>query len=225
MKRLFKSLYWIFVTVIMMTWILSAADLLEQVIQPAKNYDQIINLGNNREAIGNEVFREGTSVDTISEVNCFRSMDNPTPAACQSEWWVWFAKTGIQCYERTPLAVEGNNLWEREANCGTVWGEWFLALGVTVAEKEPLIVRITKWLLRLTVAISITMIIFIAVKIISSWITGQWFTEWIKDIRNLVIWLILALSSVSIIWIIQSITLSSLSWAPANLDEVTQPLN
>lgn len=33
------------------------ADLLEKVILPAKEYEQIIDLGNNKQAVGNEVFR------------------------------------------------------------------------------------------------------------------------------------------------------------------------
>lgn len=36
----------------------SATDLLERVVQPAKDYEQIIDLGNSREAVGNEIFRE-----------------------------------------------------------------------------------------------------------------------------------------------------------------------
>lgn len=214
-----------FVILFVLPWNGSAADLLEKVIKPSKNYDQIVNIWNNREAVGNEIFREGTAVDTISELNCFKPMPKSTPDLCQNNGGVWLAKTWNQCYERIPISVQWKNLAEWETNCPGVWWERIFAVWVTVTEKEPLIVRLTKRLLRLTIAISITMIILIGIKLIWSWVTGQGLTEWIKNVTNLVIWLILALSSVSIIWLIQSFTINSLSGAPANLDEVTQPLN
>lgn len=150
-RRLVVLGIWLFGLIGLCVQYTAASDILEKVIQPSKQYDQIINLGNNKTAVGNEVFREWTSVNVSL-----------------TEW-------------------------------------------ISATQKEPLIVRITKRLLRITVAISISMIIFIGIRFILAGVNGANFQDVIKDMTNLIIWLILALSSVSIIWLIQSITLSSLN--------------
>ena len=62
-----------------------------------------------------------------------------------------------------------------------------LAEGITLTQKEPLIVRITKWLLRITIAISITMVIIIGVRFVWAGINGANFQDAIKDMTNLII--------------------------------------
>lgn len=165
MKKIITRLFLSFSTVALCLGHVGASDILEKVIQPSKEYEQIIDLGNNKTAVGNEVFREWTTIDIDLQ-------------------------------------------------------QW-----VTATQKEPLIVRITKWLLRITIAISITMVIIIGIRFIMAWIKWSGFQQAIQDMTNLIIGLILALSSVSIIWLIQSFTLNSLTGEPANLDQVTEATN
>jgi hypothetical protein len=83
-------------------------DILDTAFQPSKNLDQVINIGNNKNAVGNEVFRGSTDVDV--------SLSN----------------------------------------------------GISTTQRAPLLVRITQTLLRLTIALSIPVLIWIGVKVIKS---------------------------------------------------------
>ena len=50
------------------------ADLLDTAFQPSRNLDQVINIGNSKNAVGNEVFRGSTSViaDAGITKKCFK---------------------------------------------------------------------------------------------------------------------------------------------------------
>lgn len=39
-------------------------DLLNTIFRPSKSLDQVINLGNDKNAVGNEIFRGGISINT-----------------------------------------------------------------------------------------------------------------------------------------------------------------
>jgi hypothetical protein len=79
------------------------SDFLEQVFSPSKSQQQVINIGNDKQAVGNEVLRPSTTV-----------------------------QIGVG--------------------------------GVQVANREPLLVRFTKFLLRLTIVLSITMTIYTGIR-------------------------------------------------------------
>lgn len=125
-------------------------DFLEQVFSPSKSQQQVINLGNDKRAVGNEVLRESTTVQI---------------------------GTG----------------------------------GAQVVQRAPLIVRFTKFLLRLTIVLSVTMIIYTGIRYILS--AGE--EEWAKNARQnllyIVLGILLALMSYGIIILLQSITFSTLS--------------
>ena len=38
-------------------------DFLEQAFEPSKSHEQVVDLGNNKNAVGNEIFREGTEIN------------------------------------------------------------------------------------------------------------------------------------------------------------------
>ncbi len=75
----------------------------------------------------------------------------------------------------------------------------------------PLIVRITKMLLRVVIALSIPVLIYIGVKIIrESGVKWKSVQESLWDIKFVLIWLVLALSAVGIIYLIQSLVFNTL---------------
>jgi hypothetical protein len=121
-------------------------DLMEVLFQPAKEYEKIVNLGNTKRDVGNDVFRESL----------------------------------------------------------------VLSLSDGITRQAPLIVRITKFLLRITVVLSITMVIYNGIL----WIIES--AKWgdVKDAKNniiyIVVWILLALSSVWLINLITSFSVSSL---------------
>lgn len=128
-------------------------DLMNTIFWPSRNNDHIINIGNNKNAVGNEVFRGG------------------------------------------------------------VWLSWNLLDGdIEFANKAPLLVRITQTLLRLTIALSIPVIIFIGVKLIKSAMNGGKTKEAFQEVSWVLLWLVLALSAMGIIWLVQSLAVRSLSW-------------
>ena len=126
-------------------------DLLDDAFQPSKNLDHVINIGNNKNAVGNEVFRGSTNIDGVS-LN-----------------------------------------------------------GIQTSENAPLLVRITQTLLRLTIALSIPVLIRIGLKLIKNGMSGWDIKEWLKEVSWVIIWLMLALSAVGIIYLIQSIATQSLN--------------
>lgn len=126
-------------------------DILDTAFAPSKLFDQVINIGNNKNAVGNEVFRGSTDLDV--------SLSN----------------------------------------------------GVSTTQRAPLLVRITQTLLRLTIALSIPVLIWIGVKVIKSWLSGGDVKSAIKEVSGVLIWLALALSAVGIIYLIQSIATKSLT--------------
>jgi hypothetical protein len=129
-----------------------AADLLDTAFETSKSLDHVINIGNNKNAVGNEVFRWSTDVNV------------------------------------------------------SLWG-WKI---VNTSQNAPLLVRITQTLLRLTIAFSIPVLIWIGVKIIKSGLSGWDIKGSIKEVSGVLIWLVLALSAVGIIYLIQSIATQSL---------------
>ena len=123
-------------------------DLMDNIFWPSKQLDHVINIGNNKNAVGNEVFRGGTTFG---------------------------------------------------------FGDGF-------SSTAPLLVRVTQTLLRLTIALSVPVLIFVGVKLIRSAMNGGSIKEAFKEISSVLIGLALALSAVWIIYLIQSIAIRSLSW-------------
>jgi hypothetical protein len=91
--------------------------------------------------------------------------------------------------------------------CKRQWEyEWNLELSAWLGQEPSLIVKVTRMLLILTITLSITMILYNwMMYIIQTW---QW-KEWksvTKNIAYIIVWILIALFSVIIIKIIQSIT-------------------
>lgn len=105
------------------------------------------------------------------------------------------------------------NLWDTKESVGnTILRKNTVVWLDGISRQEPLIVRITKLLLRITLVLSVTMIIVNGVQYmieVSGW-KDFLSNETSKKLINIAIWVILALSSVGIINLISSITYSSL---------------
>ncbi len=157
-------------------------DLMEQAFMPAMSYDTVIKIGNTKNAVWNTVLRETMTVEM---------WDNIFKDACfinnQIQNWIWESK----CIEMW---------WERRKD------------KINISAKAPLIVRITKFLLRMTIVLSITMIIFNAVKYMIEvlWWKDRKSAEAKKNLVFVAGWIILSLMSVSIINLIVSVPKSSI---------------
>ena len=127
-------------------------DLLQQAFETANSHELLIDLGNTKEAVGNEVLREGQNV-TIS-------------------------------------FDEG--------------------ISVETITRPPLIVRIAKFLLRMTVVLSVTMILYNGVYYIIEASKGWDVKEASNNLIYVVVGVLLALFSLAIINLISSISISSL---------------
>lgn len=130
----------------------ASIDLLEQAFDPAIKQNWLINLGDTKDDVGNEVLRESTNI------------------SLNTNWWQLF----------------------------------------NISTKAPLIVRIAKLLLRITIVLSVTMVLYNWVLYIiqsSKWESPK---DPQKNLINILIWILLALASLWIINLLSSITISSL---------------
>jgi len=153
-------------------------------------HETIINLGEWKNAVGNEVFREWVIVqDNLGK-------------------WCFVDNKHIKDKDLEVQMKALNYTGESNTFCSQVlWGDW----DISVLKKEaPLIVRITKFLLRITMVLSVTMVIFNGImRIIES---AKWaeVKDAKKNITLIVLGILIALMSLMIINLISSITISSL---------------
>lgn len=193
-----KIIVWLFMFVLFFINVsntFAARDIMDIIFQPAKSYDKIIDLGSTKNAVWNEVFREWLQVWANENFGrwCFVN-DNLIPSATLKD-----------------QIKEADFRWDERAFCEQVLG-WDYNISVLWSQTQaPLIVRITKFLLRLTIVLSITMVLYNWV----FWIIESakwWDVKIAKD--NLIyifVGILLALSSLALVNLISSITLSSLN--------------
>lgn len=167
-----------------------AEDLLEKAFAPAMSNETIINLWAGKNAVGNEVLREWVNVQDSFGVGCFVHNERISDADITTQ------KTAMW-----------SNLSIRDFCEQVLWWDY----NTTVLQTEaPLIVRITKFILRITMVLAVTMVIFNGVM----WIIES--SKWgeVKDAKKnivlIVVWILIALMSLSIINLISSVTVSSL---------------
>ncbi len=118
-----------------------AQDLLEQAFSPAMSHETIINLGAGKNAVGNEVLREGVSVQDYAGVGCFVNNER--------------ISTSELSQQKIALAV--SSLSDRDFCEDILGGDYNTQI---LKAEAPLIVRITKFLLRITMVLAVTMVIF-----------------------------------------------------------------
>lgn len=186
-----KRILWLIVFLfwlVFMVGSIKAQDLLEQAFQPAVSRDQVIDLWNTKNAVWNEILRESVDV----------SVDF---ARCRDTEW-------------QALSKDNKNI-KSEQDCISVW--WIRDdTFIDQDTRQPLIVRIAKILLRITVVISITMVLYNWIIFIVQWASGKELSqiEAKKNLLYVVWWLLLALFSLAIINLISSIWLSTILKEP-----------
>ena len=167
-----------------------AEDLLEQAFTPAKTYDTVVNLGNTKNAVGNEIFQNSTQ--------------------SQDSLWQWCFVNGSRV-ARSEVQSGKNAAWSQltdEEFCQQILGGDVNVAVMT--QQDPLLIRITKRLLRITIVLSITMVLYNWISYIVE--SAKWWEvkNATKNIWMIVLGILLALSSVVIINLLRSVTLSSL---------------
>ena len=174
-----------------------ALDLLEKAFAPSIQNESIINLWAGKNAVGNEVLREGVNVQQSFGIGCFVNNQHISPG---------------------DLTAQKTALWSTLTNsefCQQILGG---DNDVPVLQTEaPLIVRIAKFLLRITMVLAVTMVLFNGIM----WIIES--SKWaeVKDAKQNIILIVsgilIALMSLWIINLISSLTVSSLgtqsSWS------------
>ncbi len=194
-----KNIVWLFIIFLLsinIDYTFAVRDIMDIMFHPAKSYEKIVDLGTTKNAVWNEVFRESTQF----WVN-------------ENLWnWCFVNKQHITNKTIEQQMVDIGFDWDSRVFCEEVlWGDYDTTV-VWIQKQAPLIVRITKFLLRLTIILSITMVLY-------NWIfwvieASKWWD--VKDAQKNIIyivgWILLALSSVALINLISSITLSSLVW-------------
>ena len=170
-------------------------DIMDIMFQPAKWYEKVVDLWSTKNAVGNEVFRESTNIwfNEGFGNGCFVNKELIPNATLESQMKdAWYQ-------------------WDKEVFCEAVLGGDYDISVIWTEKQAPLIVRITKFLLRITIVLAITMVLYNGI----FWVIES--AKWgdVKDAKNNIIYIfggiLLALSSVALINLVSSITLSSLN--------------
>ncbi len=169
-------------------------DIMEVMFAPAKAHEWLVDLGATKEAVGNEVFKESTQIWVNSNFGkwCFVNKQRISEANIQKQ------------------IDAAKYVWSKTDFCQKIlWGDQDVSM-ISTETQAPLIVRITKFLLRMTIVLSITMVLY-------NWVL--WIVEsskWaeVKDAKNNLIYIfvgiLLSLSSVALINLVSSLGISSL---------------
>ena len=168
-----------------------AEDLLEQAFAPAKTYQTITDLWNTKNAVGNEIF--------VSSIQSQDSLGN----GCFVNW------TKISSSELDKQIWDSQSSLSQSVFCQQILGgDWNVP---AITQQEPLLIRIAKWFLRITIVLSITMVIYNGVGYIVE--SAKWgeVKNATKNIALIVGGVLLALFSLVIINLLRSLTLSSLT--------------
>ncbi len=167
-------------------WFSNADDLLREVIEPSYYNETIIWLGKNIKTVWNNVMLWSTELD-FSIKKEVKTDDNGNPVC---KWG--------SCSKECQTVSNSN-----KSVCKHQWKYSYFHIK---AEKEqPMIVKITRFLLILTITLAVTMILYNGmIYIIQTW---QWkdSKDLTKNIIYIVIWILVALFSVVIITLIQSV--------------------
>lgn len=207
------------------------SDFLEQVFSPSKSQQQVINIGNDKTSVGREVLNPSMTIDLEfneqlgqwcfingSLVNDFRrnfceikkSGDRMIPAIQDP------VHAGVGCYINGEWRSYLNPGWNYDTEmgnyCGEIWWDRDIqAIDIGVAQREPLLVRFTKFLLRLTIVLSVTMVIYTGIRYILAAGDEEGMKNARQNLLYIILGILLALMSYGIIILIESIGFSTLS--------------
>lgn len=172
-----------------------STDLLQQVFEKALDYESVLQVWwRTSSQVWHEVLRWWTSIQA------------------------WESRSAVCLDPETDAVIYMYVSWQKltidnEVDCNIAWWRFERDILDTVNE-PPLVVKVTKLLLRITMILAITMVIFSSVKLmieIISWkvdLKSSWAK---KNLINIIIWILIALFSVTIINLVMSIPKSSIS--------------
>lgn len=211
MKIIQQCIAWYLIMLSLTPSIAFMQDVVDSIFQPSKNLNHIINIWNNKNAVGNEIFRGTTDVDintSLSTPKCFMT-ELVNQEQCEAQPKNSRTRSNGKCYIWPASSIDNEN------RCRVQWWEriqwkdigWSL---IMFEQRPPLIVRITQTLMRLTIALSIPVLIYVGVKVIKDGLTTGDYKWALKEVSNILLWLALALSAIGIIYIIQSIVVTTL---------------
>ncbi len=182
--------YWLF-AIFLWLWFFSggfsnADDLLWQIVEPAYYNETIIGLGKNIKTVWNNVFLWSTQLDFSIKKEI--KTDDDGNLVCR--WG--------PCIDDCKAETS-----ENKSICKRQWK--YSYVHIKTEKEQPMIIKITRFLLILTITLAVTMILYNGMQYIIQ--TGQWkdAKDLTKNILYIVIWIFVALFSVVIITLIQSI--------------------
>lgn len=172
-----------------------------------------------------QVFKEAISYWSIMEV-WWKTSDDVWHEVLRwkTSIWAWesLKKVCVNPANDEILYIYDNNQKlkiDNERDCGIAGWVWKSDV-FDVTYTTPLIARISKILLSVTMVLAITMIIFTSVKLMISilWWKDLKSSSIKKDLLMIIIWILLALFSVTIINLLRSVTKSSIDTS-SDIDE------
>lgn len=170
----------------------AAQDIMDVMFQPTKDQQKLIDLWTTKQQIWDAVFRSSTQVGLSLGGNCIYG-DQKKSANEISKDMVTVGYSG-----------------DVGSYCTNILKGTIEKINVSTQQQAPLLVRITKFLLRMTIVLSITMILYNGVL----WIVESSSGNDVKDAKNNLIYIfvgiLLALSSVALINLVSSLGVSSL---------------
>lgn len=131
-----------------------SADILENAFRQAKNFQHVVNLGNNPNAVGNEVFRGSTNINLTSDLS-------------------------------------------------------------VIGSRDPLYIRLIKFLLRISIILSVTFIIYNGIQYILARDDDKATSTARDSVVNILRGLVIALGSLSMVYLVQSITITTINNDPS----------
>lgn len=207
-----KKIFWILIGfgfAFSLGSVFAAPDIMEVMFGPAKAHEWIVDLGADKEAVGNEVFKSSTQVWLTENL-----------------WaWCFVNNQSISQKDIQTQIINTKYTWSEKDFCEKIlWGNNNKSV-ISTSTQAPLIVRITKFLLRLTIVLSVTMVLYNGVL----WIVESSKGSEVKDAKNNLIYIfvgiLLSLSSVALINLISSLGISSLDPSKVVNTEVTTVVN
>ena len=191
----------------------AAQDIMDVMFQPSIDQQKMIYLWTDKQAIWNEVFRSSTQIGWTFGWDCVVGgtlVDGSSVVAGKIVKW---GITGGVHTTQSEIQKKITNVWynwDTTKYCTDILGGVIWNLDITTQQQAPLLVRITKFLLRMTIVLSITMILYNGVL----WIVESSSGNDVKDAKNNLIYIfvgvLLALSSVALINLVSSLGMSSL---------------
>lgn len=175
-----------------------------------------------------QVFKEAISYWSILEV-WWKTSDDVWHEVLRwkTSIWAWesLGRVCLNPENNEILYVYDNNerlVIDNEEDCAIAWWVWDRDI-IDVTYTTPLIARITKILLSITMILAITMIIFTSVKLMVKILVegNPNRKDLVKDIKWIIIWVLLALFSVTIINLLRSVTESSINTTYDDNDELS----